>query len=88
MSAVEDWLDLLVRHRIPWLMVVPNASNHAGTRLLSREVEGARPDLMPLFQAKGFELVAIEPKYRDANVQARGVSPTHHFLFKAGHQDS
>ena len=80
-SAIEGWLDLLVRHRIPRLMVVPNAMDNGGTRLLSRETDGTWLDLMPLFRAKGFELVATEPKYLDPAVQVHGVSPTHHYLF-------
>ena len=83
MSAIEGWLDLLVRHRIPRLMLVPNAMDNGGTRPLSREANGAWLDLIPLFRAKGFELATTEPKYLDTTVQARGVSPTHHFLFKA-----
>lgn len=84
MSAIEGWLDLLVRHRIPRLMVVPNAMDNGGTRPLSREANGAWLDLTPLFRAKGFKLVTSESKYLDAAVQARGVSPTNHFLFARG----
>jgi putative sugar O-methyltransferase len=80
-SAIEGWLDLLIRHRIPRLMLVPNALDNGGTRLLSFEADGSYRDLMPLLQAKGFKLVANEPKYADAAVQARGVSPTRHYLF-------
>lgn len=81
MSAVEGWLDLVARHRIPRLMVVPNAIDNGGTRPLSFEADGTWRDLMPLFRAKGFKLMTTEPKYLDAAVQARGVSPTHQFLF-------
>lgn len=81
MSAIEGWLDLLVRYRIPRLVVVPNAMDNGGTRPLSRETDGAWLDLMALFRAKGYKLEITEPKYLDAAVQARGVSPTHHFLF-------
>ena len=72
---------------VPRFMVVPSASNNGGTRLLSREANGARLDLLPLFREKGFELVSADRKYFDANVQAHGVSPTHHFLFKAERWD-
>lgn len=81
MSAVAGWLDLLVKHRIRHLMVVPNAIDNGGTRPLSYEADGTWRDLMPLFQAKSYKLVTTEPKYLDAAVQAGGVSPTHHFLF-------
>lgn len=79
--AVTGWVDLLVRHGVRDLMVVPNAMDNGGVELLSTETDGRHLDLMPLLTERGFERRVDEPKYLDPAVQAGGVSPTRHHLF-------
>lgn len=78
-DAVAWWLRLLRDSGIKHLMVVPNAMDHGGTKLLN----SAQDDLAPLFEAHGFELVAREPKYADPFAQRYGVQSTYHYLFAA-----
>lgn len=78
-EAVTWWLRLLRDRGIKYLMVVPNAMDHGGTKLLT----STRTDLAPLFADHGFELVAHEPKYLDPFVQRYGVQSTYHYLFQA-----
>jgi len=47
-SSIGWWLDLLTKHRVPYIFVVPNAEWHGGTRLLTQEPAGnKRQDFMP-----------------------------------------
>ncbi len=78
-DAVAWWLRLLRDGGIKNLMVVPNAMDHGGTKLLN----STRDDLAPLFEAHGFELVARDPKYVDPFAQRYGVQSTYHYLFAA-----
>lgn len=77
--AVAWWLRVLRDHNVKHLMIVPNAMDHGGTRLLTSR----REDLMPLLADFGFEILASEPKYGDPFVQKYGVQPTWHYLFIA-----
>jgi SAM-dependent methyltransferase len=82
LSSVVAWLDILARHKVSYLMVVPNANDNGGTRLLTYEKNGKRIDFSPAFNQKGYRLVACQPKYSEAIVQKYGVSPTYHYLFE------
>jgi hypothetical protein len=64
------------------LIIVPNAMDNGGTELLSTEADGRHLDLLPLLSEHGFERVVDEPKYLDPKVQAGGISPTRHHLFR------
>jgi hypothetical protein len=81
-DAVVWWLTRLERYGVRSLMIVPNAGDHGGMRLVTREPDDTYPDLRPVLQAHGYHLVREEPKYLDPAVQARGVSPTRHYLFE------
>ena len=63
-------------------MVVPNALDNGGTRLLSLEADERRLDYGPALRAHGYRLVDSEPKYLDPIVQKHGISATHHYLFE------
>jgi len=81
-SAIEWWLDLLRRHRVRHLMIVPNAGWHNGTKLESLERDGRHKDFLEGILARGYRLVVREPKYLDSSVQRYGVAPTHYHLFE------
>lgn len=73
-DAVEWWLDRL---KAPYLMVVPNAIDHGGTKIINSQGH----DLMPIIESRGYELVVREPKYADPVVQRHGIQPTCYYLF-------
>jgi hypothetical protein len=83
LASVCWWLDLLSKHRVQYLFVVPNADEHGGTRLLSREPAGIeRQDFMPAILSRGYRLAKKRAKYSAPGVQKCGVSPTDYFLFE------
>jgi hypothetical protein len=79
-GAIAWWLELLQRHRVPWLMIVPNPAEHGGEKLVTNTGEA----MAPLLEAHGFRLAAKAPKYADPALQRHGVQPTWHYLFQAG----
>jgi len=81
LAAAEWWLDLIEQYRIPYLFIVPSPSDARGTRLLSRERDGTRLDVLRAIQARGYYLEKSVPKYREKAVQSFGVSPTQYLLF-------
>jgi len=79
-SAIEWWLDLIVENDVQHLLIVPNTD----TRLLSKELAGPKVDLMPVIEARGFELVRMRPKYFSDFMQKHGLHgpfPMFYFLF-------
>jgi SAM-dependent methyltransferase len=81
LSAIRWWLDLLSRVQVPYILVVPNAGSHDGTRLLSTEIDGSSLDFRPLFEERSYKLALTQPKYAEPALQRLGVTPTHYFLF-------
>jgi hypothetical protein len=78
-DAIAWWLDVLATNQVPALLVVPNT----GTELLSREVDGSSRDFLPLIESRGYERVAIRPKYAESPfVQRFGLYPSHYVLFR------
>ncbi len=82
LGAIEWWLKLISRHRIPYLLLVPNAADHGGERLLSQEANGTKSDYTPILEACGYTRFARVPKYADQVIQRLGVSPTQHHFYK------
>ncbi|HJY77520.1 MAG TPA: putative sugar O-methyltransferase [Burkholderiales bacterium] len=78
-EAIGWWLDLLRRHRVPQLMLVPNPAEHSGEKLITNS--GA--PIEPLLAGRGYRLAAKAPKYGDPVVRRHGVQPTWHYLFQA-----
>lgn len=78
MEAIEWWLKLLARFRVPDLMIVTNDSGHAADMLCTNEGH----DMQPLFERCGYRIVAHDPKYLDPVVQRHAISPAHHLLFR------
>jgi SAM-dependent methyltransferase len=81
-TAVCGWLDLVRKHEIPYIMIAPNAGDHGGTRLITREKNYQAIDYAPELQARGYELVRRRPKFLASSVQRCGISPTFHYLFQ------
>lgn len=77
-SAIDWWLSLLSRYKVRYLMIVPNAGDHGGERLLTHEGE----DFGEVIEKHGYKLIAKEPKFRDPVVQTFGINPTYHYLFE------
>ena len=76
-EAVEWWLALLKKHRVPRLMIVPNFVDAD----LNMRMLGDR-DMSALFTKHGYKLVLTEPKYQDPIVQRYGLEPARYFLFE------
>jgi hypothetical protein len=66
LAAIEGWLDLLQRLRVPRLFIVPNDAE----ALLSMEQDGSRRDFEGALEARGYRLAASEPAIVDPDVRA------------------
>ena len=64
-AAVEWWVRLLARLRVPWLLVVPNEPDD----LLTLEPDGSRRDFRPLLEAAGYRVARTEPVIADPAVR-------------------
>lgn len=82
MTAVRGWLDLVRHHEVPYIMIVPNAADHGGTRLITREKDHRTLDYAPELHARGYRLVTRRPKYLASSVQECGITPTYYYLFR------
>jgi hypothetical protein len=71
--AIEWWLSILAKYRVPYLMIVP-------TFPYLRTDQGI--DFGDIVEKHGYKLIAKEPKYRDPVVQKYAINPTGHFLFE------
>jgi hypothetical protein len=72
------WLDLLRKHSVRYLIVVPNEG-------LTTEEAGKKPaDFRKEIELRGYRLIKERPKYEAPIVQSYGVSPTNYFLFELG----
>lgn len=80
-SAIQWWLDLIQKHQVRYVMIVPNAGGHGGLNLESTEADGKHQDFQQSILARGYSLIAREPKYLDSSVQEYGASPTQYHLF-------
>lgn len=66
LTAVEWWIELLARLRVPEVVIVPND----GTDLLSLEPDGTRRDFAPTLARAGYRRTACTPVYDDPAVRA------------------
>ena len=73
-SAIEWWLSLLARHRVKYLMIVPNIGDSLQTH------DGH--DFKNLITEHGYQQIAKEPKYRDPIIQQYALMPVYHYLFE------
>jgi len=77
-SAIDWWLSLLEKHRVKYLMIVPDSGNHGGELLLTNDGK----DFGEVIEKHGYKLVAKDPKNRDPVVQKYAINPTYHYLFE------
>lgn len=78
LPAIEWWMALLARHRVEYLMLVLNANDHGGQRLMTNDDR----DFSGIVARHGYHLVAMDPKFRDPVVQAHAINPTWHHLYR------
>jgi hypothetical protein len=78
-ASITWWLDLIQKYRAKYLMIIVE-----GTALLSLEPDGSRIDFQPLIEARGFELMTVEPIYGSATSLSKyGLYPNRpYFLFR------
>jgi hypothetical protein len=75
MEAIEWWIQLLSKHRVKHLMIVPNCHDD---RMLEREGR----DFQPMLESYGYRTVLKEPKFLDPVVQEYGPFPSWHHLLE------
>jgi len=73
-SAIDWWVSLVAKHKVRYLMIVPNTGDALRTH------EGV--DFTSIIESRGYRLKANEPKYRDPVVQQYGINPSYYFLFE------
>lgn len=80
LEAIEWWIGLLARLRVPEVVIVPNEP----TELLSLEPDGERRDFAPALEGAGYALVGREPVYADPAVRelVRLDDHFHHFRLR------
>jgi SAM-dependent methyltransferase len=82
-KAIEWWLDILRKHSVRFLLIVPDALTNGGTKLLSWEPGGIYRDFLSLVEAREYQRIALIPKYDNPELQRYGgISPTHCHLFE------
>ncbi len=77
-AAVEWWLALISRLKIPQLLVIPNEP----IDLLSLEPDGSRRDLAPSLERAGYHLVHREPVVMDPAVRELVALHDHFHLYR------
>ena len=83
LDAICWWLDILKKYKVSYLMVVPND----GPVLLSREPDGTHQEFQPEIEARGYQVLASDPKFKDSVLQQYGIYPAQYYLFKANFSD-
>ena len=78
LAAVEWWLDLVAKRRVPHLMIVPND----GAEILSREKDGTHRDIAESLAARGYRRTVLEPKFADGALQVYGVHGGYYHLYE------
>jgi hypothetical protein len=76
-DAIAWWTGLLARHRVPYLMIVPNEGTTGGARCQVN----AGIDMEAVFERFGYHIAVREPRYADPAVQREGIDPVHLHLF-------
>ena len=79
LASTSWWLDLLQKHSVRYLMIVPNHTR--GLRSTEKQ-EPRHLDLSSAIASSGYKLIAKDPKYLDSSVQRYGITPTFHYLFE------
>jgi hypothetical protein len=77
LEAIDWWVRLLKKHRVPKIMIVPNMVSSDGMTMQTND----REDFSRILVAHGYQLLANDPKFSDPMVQKYGINPTVHFLY-------
>jgi hypothetical protein len=77
-AAIRWWVDLVQRHEVPWLFVVPNQFD----RFLSSEPDKSKQDFRPVIEAAGYRLVAQEPLFMDPDARRLVSIKDEYYLFQ------
>lgn len=75
LPAIEWWVSRLARHRVRWLMIVPNPAE-----LATNDGE----DFGRIIEGHGYRRIAQEPMYGDPVVQEYAINPSQYYLFELG----
>lgn len=76
LASITWWIDLVAKHEIPHLMIVPND----GAQLLSYESDGTKRPFLAVLEDRGYRVSAQEPKYQHPSVQRCGIHAATHLL--------
>ncbi len=77
-EAIEWWVALLAKYKIPYVFIVPNGSDHGGEKLALNSGE----DFSNILEKFQYKLIVRKPKYIDPMVQKYGVSPSFYYIFE------
>lgn len=77
-AAVQWWLELVQRLRIPYLFIIPNDPD----QFLTNEGEAVKRDFAPLIYEAGYELINREPVFNDPTVRELMGIEDHFYLFR------
>lgn len=78
LASINWWIERVKELGIRYLMIVPNAYQEGGSKLLTNK----REDFSGLINKHGFRLRIKEPKYLDPLMQRLGLYPTYYYLFE------
>jgi putative sugar O-methyltransferase len=79
LEAVDWWLDLIAKCRIPYLFIVPNPDVKG---LRTSENNKPSRDFLPSILSRGYRLRYKRPKYCLPALESYGISPTYYYLFE------
>ena len=82
LASISWWLDLLAKHKVRYLMVVPNAGRNGGMQLTTTEKDRSSLDFLKAINSRGYDVNTSEPKYLDPSMHPHGVTPTYYYLFE------
>lgn len=77
MNAIDWWIGLLARHRVPNLVIAPNQKYDGGKTLA---VDDGTP-FLPVVEKHGYRLERVVPKYDDPFVMKHGLDPGYFHVF-------
>jgi hypothetical protein len=78
MDSIEWWISLVRRLDIRYILIIPNAYEDGGNRLLNNE----RENFQGIIEKNEYRLILKTQKYADPLVQQFGLYPTCYYLFE------
>ena len=74
---IQFWIKEVIKLRIPYLFIVPNAGHNYKGELISFD----NIKFEKLIESSGYELVIKRDKYIEPNIQKYGLNPTVYYLY-------